>query len=331
MDSPYRALILEGRVPTGSREETARRQGRAALRLLRARRRRLGLTLAELALTTGISTASLHRYETGARLPSAVELSLVAAALRVTQVEVAALSTAPEQLDDPQDCQDLVPLFLDETGRGPVATYLALDRLARQGGPDPKAAGSIVHGLMLMGDHEGLSENWSTLRPSFPRSFQVEPNLVRAVTSLAIVRARQGQVVDYGRLRSLARSLPHDEGYSVAMLNVIRAATYSGELELALGLLDQVEEYATRRDPTLLFQTELSRLLLEPPSSSILERLARLRDQAPSQLHCYLANVALADRAHSCGSAEVYREALQHCARTEAVTGLGSPLIRGLR
>jgi len=258
----------------------------------------------------------------------------MAAALKVTASELAAISRARAQGEPEESSEDLVPLFLDASGRGPVATYVALDRLAKVVEPDTVAAGNIVHGLMLMGDHEGLAENWAILRRAFPRSRQADENHIRAITSLAIVRARLGQAIDYSRLRSLVRTLTPEEGLAVSMLNLVRAASYSGEVELALTLLSQVEEYAARRDSVLLFQTGLHRLILAPSTNGsvrTLDCLERLRDEAPSDLHRYLANVAIADRANSIGATDAYQDAILVCTSMEALTGLGSPLIRGLQ
>ena len=335
--SPVREAIESEQSPSGFRESRELLTNRPVLRLLRSKRRRNGITLTELSEATGLSVASLYRYETGERAPDEPVLRSLANAVGCSEAETDGLCQSLFEPVPPTDTAGLVEQFLIPGNLSQLRVFSLLDTILLQKRPVAAEPWDAFHGLLIMGEHETVREVWPVLKPALASGELSFEDRVLIRTTLAMVRSTF-EVVDSSTIRQLrsgVMSLKPGLTQVMAMLHLARLATAIGDTDEAESWVRAVEEYGLRvEDPGTLFLAELNRHAIEFEDSRSLSAVAgveTLRANAEGALQAYNADVALAHMRSILGDALATVDALESCAEAEATFGFGSPLAKKVR
>lgn len=303
--------------------------GRPVLRLLRSKRRRMGITLQELSLASGTSVASLHRYECGTRIPSGDKTRQLSWLVGLGSGETERLLRRLSDGEvDTTSGSHLVDNFLDQGALPHYHVYAALDSisLARC---DPAMVRESLTGLLFMGDHAGILENWPMLKQACDRDRMSRGDTATLASLLALVKLKSGEAE---RLWVRASSLPEGQDRIAVTLNIARLATLARNFELGERCVRFLRMWAeATRNSSVAFLGELNLRALEfekRPSESPLSQTQRLRETCTGVAQEYNVDVALLAMADRLGSLELKSEVTERIRGFEATFGLGSPLAR---
>jgi transcriptional regulator with XRE-family HTH domain len=310
---------------------------RPLMRMLRAKRRRNLVTLEDLSSATGLSVATLHRYETGERVPDAETLRVLARAYGCEQEEINLLCDCPTA----NVGGSLIEKFV-EPGQNPhFWLYRRLEEGSRHGASlTPEEAIDLVHGLMVMGDHRGMLEAWGVLKPglrqlAFSPEARAEINLSLILARLTVSRDAKAARDRIGRWRDYAEELPSGAASARAMSHLGRLAAALGDLDEAEQWVGRLEHYASHAgDAGMLFVCSVNRQMLafdRAPSWSSVSILERVREQAVGALQRYTGDVAALYMFDRLGDAASVQAMLDRCRADEATYGFGSPLAARIR
>ncbi len=343
--SPVRDVLDSGTAPTGPRETHEWQSGRHLLRLLRSRRRRQGITLSELSAVTGSSVASLHRYETGERVPDEPTFRCLAAALGMANEErehlQALLSLSP--WERPLPGSPLEDSFLVPGSMPHLRVFERIDGLrnphipGRDLGPE---IWQILHGLLIMGEHDTVQEVWPFLRQSAASGTVDLEHKVLIRSTLRLVKSAQGRPgnglqEDIQRLWLDARAMKPGPARTAVTLQLARIHMNLGSGPEATKCVREVADYGNRTDsPSLVFLSELHLYASEfesGRSSSSLRSLLDLRSSAIGPLQSYNFEVAICQAHLARGDTGSVMAELESCSASEQTYGYGSPLVRRIR
>lgn len=316
--------------------------GRPIQRLLRGTRRRNGITLETVSSLTGISLASLHRYETGERAPTPEVLRRVAAACglqpEITTGLLDAMSVHPCEMGE--SGQEVINRFLIEGGQPHLHLYRYLDQVIGCGQPSSRDIRHLVHGFANMGDHQGLIEVWELMSPLAERASWPQEDRISVASMLMLARVnttrdRSSAFRAYEkRRRQFADSPPRYEDAGAGLL-LCRAAVLLGERAEAEDMLRLPRKVAENEGiASLAFLCDLHQVAIDfqwQVSSSHVKALENLAPRADGPLQQYNLNVAVVAMMASLGDREGLRLALETCRDAEQRHGYGAPLVMRMR
>jgi transcriptional regulator with XRE-family HTH domain len=315
----------------GLRAESA--PERPLLRILRAKRRRQMLTLEELSASTGLSVATLHRYETGERIPDAATLRQLA---QIYGCEASEIDMLSGEVAAPEPDGSLIQRFVEPGKQPHLWLYRQLESSTRPSAKlTPERALDLIHCLMIMGDHRGVLEAWTLLRPrthglpfSADQKAEIGMSLIMARFTVSrdarAARDRISKWRDYAVEAKSARAMSH-----LARLAAALGETYEAEL-----WIDRLQDQAERTsDSGHMFVCSVNRLMLSfdrTPSVSVLDSLDYVRAHAVGPLQKYTGDVCalyMLDRLQDRAADKV----LERCSADERAYGFGSPLAASIR
>lgn len=337
-DSAFR-IALRVAPPTKAEEIE---QSSPLLRLIRAARRRNRITLEQVRDATGISLASLHRYETGERVPAPSILRELALACGCAPEDVDLLvgyvesgfpsNGGPARIVDAYENADHPHLRAFQN----LAAFLhRSDDL-----PDDELARAVLYvfeGFTLMGDHHAIVEAWDSMKPKIERARWSDGQ--RATVRLSLLFARLNAAPDplgiplaLSKLRRLGEEARHADQEFDILGRLLRIAFTLHDYGWARVLLDRVAAVAgAMKDPEVDAELELNRLAIacgESPDPKHIEALEDLRDQIGIPFRRYSLNVALASMFDRMEDKQGLQRAIELCRADEERYGLGSPLAR---
>lgn len=332
-DSPLR-LAIEGDLATGVVSEMP---GRPIMRLLRAIRRRHHITLESVSFLTGISLASLHRYETGERTPDTDSLKKITAACgfepRLTEALTHSIQICPKHFDE----SGLVVMdnFLYRLDLPHLHLYRLLEQLLYMGQPNAVEIYYVVNGFATMGDHQGLLEVWPLLKPLADEAHWTPEDRLSVGSTLLLARInttrdKASTMRAFEKKRAQFYALPVLENPSGTAMLLSRAAILLGERGEAEALLREPRRLATVNDDrTTKFICELHQLAVDfdrHASDTHLRALENLHKLAEGPLQRYNVEVAVVAMMERLGDRAGLTNALETCRLTELAHGFGSPL-----
>lgn len=299
--------------------------GKVSQRLLRAKRRRARMTLADLSALSGLSIATLHRYETGERAPNKAALRDLAIVYGCTLAEANLLIGEGSSFDG-----SLAENFLEPDRTPHFWLYRALEEAVSRG---PELTGQIVleivQSFTMMGDHRGLLEAWELLRPRLKGPELTAAERATIGLSLALARftvtGNRTQARDRVERWSNSSELPPD-----ALSHLSRIFGALGDLEGSERWLRLHADHANQTgDEPQIFVTEVNRILLEfarTRSPQCLRSLEALRSSCTGSLQRYTLDVAELYVLERLCELEAARLVMDRCRVGEATFGVGSPL-----
>ncbi|MBS1714336.1 MAG: helix-turn-helix domain-containing protein [Armatimonadetes bacterium] len=328
------AFGLEARGPRSDDDSDG--GGRPVLRLLRSARHRSGLTMEDVSLATGISQPSVHRYETGERVPGPETLQRLGSAVGLSPLEADTLSRSVFEASSGQAVQGMAEQFLVPGGLSRVCVYSLWDGLLR-GRLDAEdvwpAASDAVHGLMIMGDHRGALELWSEFRRAGSPAKPGQDQATALATTIGLARSSVGGMLkDPSGLgtRVLAMRPGPEQAQTFLQLTRIARTLRTGPSGREWCRL--AGTWADRSgNASIAFLVELNERDIEfsvSRDAASLRAVERLRERAEGALQRYNADVALAGIHEALGDVEGLASDLDRCRAAESAFGLGSPMVR---
>ncbi|HRF59542.1 MAG TPA: helix-turn-helix transcriptional regulator [Fimbriimonadaceae bacterium] len=330
-DSPVREIA---RV---SIDDLSRNGGeRPVLRFLRAARRRKGITLPELSAATGVSAASLHRYETGERVPESLVRRTIGRALGCNDAELEMLDRCLDEPGFRYDPTDAIHnRFFIAHGPAAVLPFARADALLRGQVVSPAFLADMLQGLIIMGDHGALLELWTLIKPTAEKLDW--PDMTRALVSGYLSLARVGsETMHQARERTLRRYREYESippgprklnvGLILSRIAVAanmseEAAQWVSQYQCESGLFGDGEGY------DVITGIHLRALMADfAPSIEHFSVLQSLRSSTQGILMAYNADIAMLSVAHKLGNEEEVRRLIDQCRNTESMYGIGSPL-----
>lgn len=309
---------------------------RPVLRFLRAARRRKNITLPELSAATGVSAASLHRYETGERVPELEVRRTIGRALGCNDAELEMLDRCLDEPGYRYDAEDAIHnRFFFAHGPAAVLPFARADGFLRGQAVDPASLADMLQGLIIMGDHGALLELWTLIKPTAEKLDW--PTITRSLVSGYLSLARVGsETPRQARERTLRRyrdyeSLPHgprklNVGLILSRIAVAanmseEAARWVSEFQSESGHFGGNEGYGVITD------IHLRALMADfAPSAEHYSVLQSLRGSTQGILMAYNADIAMLSVAHKLGNEAEVRRLIEQCRSAESMYGVGSPL-----
>jgi len=340
--APSRRLITDGTPAPARCWSIERSETRPLLRLLRSRRRRNGLTLGDVETLTGIGASSLHRHETGERIPSAETLERIAGAVGCSQQETATLSSCLYAPDHDPKRIDIFSEFLQPDSVPHVLVFEAVDRLLRRDIEDHQGAQEQIwqagYGLMLMADYKSLLELGPTIQSISRRNEGPCSSLLRCALILAQIHTTgklRAHDTEFQRSVDLANRLEDFETQmSFGMMAVRLGIAICDFAGARLQLQEQVRRgyRAGREDLQMNFNVYQAYLDLEEGNPLRAVRIAdKLRENAKGTVQHYTVNVLEARAQSRIGDTARLGQILDECGAMERQYGIGSPLLNRLR
>lgn len=327
-DSPVRE------VTRAQMDDLSRNGGeRPVLRFLRSARRRRNITLPELSAATGVSVASLHRYETGERTPEITIRRTIGRALGCNDAELDMLDLCLEEPRYRFSAEDQIhDHFFASHSAAAVLPFARADAYLRGQELGPSQLTDMIQGLIIMGDHGGLLELWALVK-SAAETLEW-PVLTRALVTGYLSLARVGsETPRQARDRTVRRyreyeSLPAGpQKLNVALLLSRIAVAAEMSQEAALWVTES-DLYTADDSNQVITDIHVRALMAEfSPSTEHLAALVSLRGQTQGVLMAYNADIAMLSVAHRLGNEAEVRRLIEHCRKTEAEYGIGSPLL----
>lgn len=335
-DSPYRqAAIREFHLG----ESLKAFEGRPLLNILRLKRRRLGLTVAEVAVASGICPASIHRYETGERTPTEDVLSSMARACGISQLEFAHLSARLNGAPSVLKCEGrLSSLFAPSEARVHLFAFERLETLLKnpQSGDYWQSGIEIVEFLLMTGDHHLALEIGYLIQshPLKPEPTDLERTYIYGWMTLGkLTTGAPRQEVD-ARLQQLIKKRSHST--SSAIKNFLGGLI--SQLFMKLGEIEQarfwVNESMLDTHADWTYTRELFGLALDfqsNPQESQVMALQQLREEYGTIVQKYTTDAIILNMVNQLGAIDETREQLGRCQVQEDALGVGSPTVHSIR
>ena len=302
------------------------------LRLLRSRRRRSGVRLSDIAIVTGHSVATLHRYECGIRMPDLGDLPIIGQAYGLRSSEITGLINSIIEGPDPA-IEEPGPSFLHVKSEAHLDVFRYLQSLAWRSGDTCKSVQALMNSLFLMGDHATLREVWPMLRQILPLPHLWPAELKTSFMMLKVVcHGVKADPIISQRLRGEILRTDNPESKLVASVNMARLATISGYWEVARDWLHVAEPLCEKSQSTSShFLVQINRLAVDfcqfQKGSTLTQIRCTTEEEQPAFMK-YIAHVALIQAASSIGDTETVKHELAKCAELEELYGVGSPLVQ---
>ena len=332
-ESPIR-LAIDGDLAKGVVSEMP---GRPLMRLLRAIRRRHHITLESVSLLTGISLASLHRYETGERSPDFDALKNIAAACgcdpALVSALVASIQTCPRQFGESGPV--VMDNFMFHNDQPHLHLYRLLEQVVCVGQPNSFEIHYVVNGFATMGDHQGLLEIWPLLKPLADAAQWTDEDRLSVGSMLLLARInttrdKASAMRAFEKKRAQLYALPVLENPSGSAMLLSRAAILLGERGESEAMLREPRRLAAAiGDRSTEFLCDLHQLAVDfdrRASEAHLRALENLHRNANGPLQRYNVEVAIVAMMERMGDRQGLTSALEVCHQTEANHGFGSPL-----
>lgn len=309
----------------------ARESGPVVQRLLRAKRRRSGRTLAEVSEASRLSVSCLQRYELGERLMDEESAHKVGHAYGLDETEVAALAGTLRP-----DFGTVFPKFLSP-GLAPHGwLYSRLDGLVSGAvTTTTPLVLDVLHSFMIMGDHSESLAAWQLLEPVVSYGSMTRGDRATVSLTLALASATVHHDLGPGR-RLLARYESRPDNLSLtAMAHLSRIAALAGNPSLAWQwsqTLGQAAWNARALGEHFISRLQTASLNLDrSPSQQGLDELRSLYGSCEVPLQRYTLGVAELAALAKMGRADEALVISQQCRSLEDAYGFGSPLAGQVR
>lgn len=313
---------------------------RPILRLLRLKRRRHGITLENVSAATGFCLASLHRFETGERIPAPENLVTIGIACGLTDEEVIGIQKSIAGEPIPEPASGLLDLFEHPESLSHFELCRRLDRLiaSREKECTSREVLDILQGALTAGDSRFAIESWDLIRAHKQvRALDVD-DVAELKYRMAFARFRTGQVSDkveaLNRVSDVVRNIKSDVRRIDGYVSLVRIMATIKRPDLAQPLIEAVEQQL--RDSGVDPETSFTHLLravtlpMDRKPENIHAELLSIEKEFTTPLLQYLFNIALSYVSLQCRDASYVRHSVGTCRDLEDRYHVGSPLLNGI-
>lgn len=314
---------------------------RPVLRLLRYRRTRRFLTLEEIGAATGLSLASIQRYETGSRVPDEQDLVRLSAACGLTEDEGQFLVELLSKRPAPPDPANNRPT--DGLPSPHAVIYAKLESLVDECGRLENHAlesrlFDLLAELSTIGDWESAAEVLSMLRPHLA-GLHLGADDWSEVRTLANLLRLHGCGTSHEKRRIFAQSRerfrfgerPSSVSTAFSLLRMAEIVREHDEAEELVYWLSQNEAVGQSQPLRFFLSVHEALTALGRGDAKrqvpVLESLVE-HSRHPSQE--YTAKAALVQAFFKLGDTSKTSQTVADCKRLEALYGFGSPFLRSV-
>lgn len=336
-DSTFRTTLEQGKHQIW--DDQGAHGERPLLRILRSRRRQLGLTLQDVSDASGLSLASIYRYETGSRTPEPTVLRILGGASGLTISEIDLVETRLQGKFRLDRSKILSDSFLVANENSQLEVFSHLDQLGMCAQTLDSDLWQTVHGLVLMGDHGTIAEVWPRIRDSIDLE-KVNPDVRTLLhsTLLLVKTSSLGIPVEasqLSKLRGRIFALESSESQAIGLFQMARLAAIIEDWNSAEDWITCVQNLGSKLGNVgMNFVAELNLHAFEfqrSRSQSSLNAVQHLLSNSQHPIHSYIANVAIAQMTKNLGDRSGFHTAVLESTDSESQYGYGSPLLQKMK